>query len=232
MLSIQKARSEINIIEKYFSIGVALVACLCSPRFAMSAPGETTGALTRDEFLTAKGYINKVLLCGTFPFEDVQEALALKCPDLDPKEGQEVAEHLWAMFRNPDDADGLFAFPGIKKVLQGPTENAYVLMSFWVKIPDKYHDADVPLERLDLKLSCSFDDYVTIWINGQQAVQSKAGAFPDAPINLPLSSMRVGWNNILIQCIQLGGAWYVRGKITATDPAFLDTLQYALEKPE
>jgi len=53
---------------------------------------------------------------------------------------------------------------------------------------------------------------------------------PDAFSESPLL-LKIGWNQLIIKVVQNAGNWQFAGKLSCSDPGFLQKLEFASEKP-
>jgi beta-galactosidase len=121
---------------------------------------------------------------------------------------------------------GRFALQGPQ--LSGASDNSVTYLSFWVQSPRSLDnlliEPNVP--KLDLKLDTL--DQVELFLNGKSVLAHAAGGKNILAAGLPLQQ---GWNQFLVRLVHLGGENTFSAKLTSSDPAFLDSLHSALQKP-
>lgn len=150
-------------------------------------------------------------------------------PQVDPgerarfRENEHIQDLRWVSLRA--EANGL--------VLNGPplsggSGNSVTYLSFWVQSPRSLDnllmEPNVP--KLDLTLKSK--DAVELFLNGKSVFARAGGGENAVASGLPLQQ---GWNHFLVRLVHGSGDDTFSAKFTSSDPAFLDLLHSALQKP-
>jgi beta-galactosidase len=80
------------------------------------------------------------------------------------------------------------------------------------------------------KVDLAFEshDAIELFLNGKSVLAHSAGGENAVASGLP---MQQGWNHFLVRVVYKAGDDTFSAKLTSSDPAFLDSLHSALQKP-
>jgi beta-galactosidase len=82
------------------------------------------------------------------------------------------------------------------------------------------------IPKLDLTLESK--DAIKLFLNGKSVLDCPAGGENAIASGLPLQQ---GWNHFLVKLVHKNGDDLFSARLAASDPAFLDALHSALQKP-
>src|SRR5260370_15542260 len=99
---------------------------------------------------------------------------------------------------------------------------------------------DKPLDDLLFELNytkLSFtdgrDDGCHVWLNGELLDNNEpTGSLDPEAFTINPLLLKLGWNQLVIKVVQVGGDWKFAGKFSCTDFNFLQKLSFATEKPK
>ncbi len=182
---------------------------------------------SQNGFIDMKGRLVRALVCGSFAWTNEEDVYAAKLPAGSIKEGNKLDGRRW---RLRDAVSGTFDFK--KEPMEGPDENAYAYLAVWIKSPKPLSDLLSEPNLPKLSFTYGADDGCELWLNGNRlAVHDRhgpldVGMFSENPLLLKL-----GWNQLVIKVVQIGGEWKFAGKFECSDPGFLSKLEFAAQKP-
>jgi beta-galactosidase len=112
--------------------------------------------------------------------------------------------------------------------LSSPSDNSIVYLSFWVQSPRSLDNLLIEPNVPKLDLTFESKDAVELFLNGKNVLVRPAGGENAIASALPLQQ---GWNHFLVRLAHKEGDDNFSARLTSSDPAFLDTLHSALQKP-
>jgi hypothetical protein len=112
--------------------------------------------------------------------------------------------------------------------LFGPSDNSVVYLSFWVQSPRSLDNLLVEPNVPKLDLTLEGKDAIELFLNGKSVLARPAGGENAIASGLPLQQ---GWNHFLVRLVHKTGDGIFSAKLTSNDPAFLEALHSAFEKP-
>jgi beta-galactosidase len=110
----------------------------------------------------------------------------------------------------------------------GPVDNSVVYLSFWVQSPRSLDNLLIEPNVPKLDLTFESKDVVELFLNGKSVVARPAGGENAIASGLPLQQ---GWNHFLVKLVHKNGDNAFSARLTSNDPAFLNALHSALQKP-
>jgi hypothetical protein len=110
----------------------------------------------------------------------------------------------------------------------GPADNSVVYLSFWVQSPRSLDNLLIEPNVPKLDLTFESKDVVELFLNGKSVVARPAGGENAIASGLPLQQ---GWNHFLVKLVHKNGDNAFSARLTSNDPAFLNALHSALQKP-
>jgi len=173
-------------------------------------------------FIDLNGRLIRALICGSFAFADSKEAYNVIPPTGEIKEEAALDGRKW----QTHDADGNGVFDFKNGLVTGPQENTFAYLAVWIKsskpLDDLLSEPDLP--RLSFIYGC--DDGCQIWLNGKLlASNERTGPLGAEDFNLNYLPLKLGWNQLVIKVVQVGGEWKFAGKFSCTDLNFLSKLE-------
>jgi hypothetical protein len=139
------------------------------------------------------------------------------------RENERVQDLRWVSLRT--EATG-FTLHGPS--LSGPSDNSVVYLSFWVQSPRSLDNLLIEPNVPKLDLTFESKDAVELFLNGKSVLVHPAAGENAFAAGLPLQQ---GWNHFLVRLVHKNGDDTFSAKLTSSDPAFLDALHSALQKP-
>jgi len=112
--------------------------------------------------------------------------------------------------------------------LSGAPDNSVVYLSFWVQSPRSLDNLLIEPNVPKLDLALESKDGVELFLNGKSILTYAAGGENAIAAGLPLQQ---GWNHFLVKLVHANGDDGFSARLVASDPAFLDALHSALQKP-
>lgn len=182
------------------------------------------GAVTvSGDAVSKSGELTRALGVGRFPAPDSDPDKAFVDPTLGDtfRVDTEVVGKKWAVLTADNDS---FHLRG-EGALSGSDTNSVTYLSFWVLSPRSLDDLLIEPNTPKLDLDLKASDACEIWLNGKSVLKTSDGGTASG---LPLQR---GWNHFLIRALHRTGDPSVRAKLICNQPAFLDELKSALQKP-
>jgi hypothetical protein len=112
--------------------------------------------------------------------------------------------------------------------LSGSSDNSVVYLSFWVQSPRALDNLLIEPNIPKLDLTFETRDAVEFFLNGKSVLALSPGGANTVASGLPLQQ---GWNHFLVKLVHTNGDDTFSARLTSSDPAFLDALHSALQKP-
>ena len=183
---------------------------------------------SQDGFLDMQGRLMRALVCGSFGFSDPQAVYAGQLPAGEIKAGAGLAGQTWQV--RDAGHGGVFDFKN--GLVEGPQNNAFAYVAFWIKSPKPLNDLLSEPNLPKLSFTYGSDDGCELWLNGELlATHDRSGPLdPEMFSENPLL-LKLGWNQLVIRVVQLNGEWKFTGRFGSSDVTFLSKLQFATEKP-
>jgi beta-galactosidase len=182
----------------------------------------------QNEFLDLDGRLVRALVCGSFALTNVADAYGneLSVGEVSPR-GQ-VDGHRWHLHDAGDD--GVFDFR--KGLVRGPQENCYAYLAIWIKSDKPLNDLLSEPNLPKLSFTYGSDDGCQVWLNGELlANHQRTGPLEPEAFTINPLLLKLGWNQLVIKVVQVGGQWQFAGKFGCSDLNFLNHLEFAAEKP-
>jgi hypothetical protein len=183
----------------------------------------------QSEFIDFGGRLVKALVCGSFGFSDSKEAYSRPLPSGKIQPGKMWEGRGWIL--RPADKDGVFDFK--HGLVFGPTENAFAYLAVWIKSPKPLNDLLSEPNLPKLAFNYGSDDGCEVWLNGKLlATHDRTEPLdPEMFSENPLL-LQLGWNQLVVKVVQLGGEWKFSGRFNCSDMNFLSKLEFAAEPPD
>lgn len=176
------------------------------------------------------GTITNALVLGSFDATDLKQAADGNWVNPASPNGVKLysksQDKQWQVAKSEN---GVFDIA--KSPITGSSKHAVAYLSLWVFSPRPLDDLLIEPNMPSVNLEVAADDAAQAWLNGKQIINYirqgslAGGAKADA------LKLHQGWNHLLIKAINVEGAWKLTAKLTSSQPAFLNELQSALEKP-
>jgi beta-galactosidase len=183
----------------------------------------------QSEFMDLGGRLVRALICGSFGVADAHDAYTGKPPAGEIKEDAALDGRKWKA-HNADN-NGIFDFSN--GLVKGPQENAFAYVAIWIKSPKPLNDLLSEPNLPKLFFTYGSDDGCQFWLNGELlASHERTGPLDSEAFTINPLLLKLGWNQLVIKVVQVGGGWKFTGKFGCSDPGFLQKLQLATEKPE
>ena len=197
-------------------------------RLFQDAGIETRPLAAQSEFIDFSGRLVKALVCGSFGFSESKEGYSVSLPDGKIQPGKTWAGKKWTL--RPTDKDGVFDFK--RGLIAGPTENAFAYLAVWIKSPQPLNDLLSEPNLPKLAFTYGSDDGCEVWLNGKMlATHERTGPLdPEMFSENPLL-LQLGWNQLVVKVVQLGGDWKFSGRFNCPDTSFISKLEFAAEPP-
>ncbi len=112
--------------------------------------------------------------------------------------------------------------------LSGTSDKPMVYLSFWVQSPRSLDNLLIEPNVPKLDLAFESKDEVELFLNGKSVFAGSAEGGNATASGLPLQQ---GWNHFLVKLVHANGDDSFSAKLISSDPAFLDALHSALQKP-
>jgi hypothetical protein len=117
--------------------------------------------------------------------------------------------------------------------LSGPSDNSVIYLSFWIQSPRSLDNLLIEPNVPKLDLTFASKDEVELFLNGKSVFArstrvEKPGGENAIASGLPLQQ---GWNHFLVKLVHKNGDNTFSARLISSDPAFLETLHSALQKP-
>jgi beta-galactosidase len=186
------------------NLGVAL-----SPKVDVGEPFLKNGTLVRT---LAAGHFS----AAAKPYVDPGDRARFR-------DNERVQELRWVSLRA--EANG-FTLKG--PPLSGASDNSVTYLSFWVQSPRSLDNLLIEPNVPKLDLTFGNKDAIEIFLNGKSVLAHAAGDEKAIASGLPLQQ---GWNHFLVKLAHKNGDDTFSARLTSSDPAFLDALHSALQKP-
>jgi hypothetical protein len=171
------------------------------------------------------------LACGSFPYEPDDGKLfatVTECPASDPHVGEDLNDRHWFVMKI--DQNHVFNFKDASRGFEGQKDDAYALLSIWIKLPETFNGQS--LANAGFSMQLWYDDYANLWLDGDKLGPYRTAYVEESkPAVVDLSMMHAGWNHLLMQIVQTRGGWNAGCRFISTDPAFLTAVEFAVEKP-
>lgn len=146
----------------------------------------------------------------------------------DPRAGVRAVGAAWRAMDS--DAEGRFDLRREWSGERGDDCAAY--LSFWLHSPRPLDDLLTSPDVPRLNLFADSDDGLRIWLNGALVVESGQVQGLGGRIHESRAlAIRQGWNHFLVKVAQSRGDWAFSLKLDSSDPAYLRSLTFALERP-
>jgi hypothetical protein len=139
------------------------------------------------------------------------------------RDNERVQDLRWVSLRA--EANG-FTLKG--QPLSGGSDNSVTYLSFWVQSPRALDNLLIEPNVPKLDLTFESQDAIELFLNGKSVLAHTAGSAKAIASGLPLQQ---GWNHFLVRLVHKTGDDNFSAKLTSSDPAFLDALHSALQKP-
>jgi beta-galactosidase len=190
------------------NLGVGL-----SPQVDVGEPFLKNGTLVRT---LAAGHFSAAGSGATNPYVDPGDRAKFR-------NNERVQDLRWVSLRA--EATG-FALNG--PPFSGPSDNSVVYLSFWVQSPRSLDNLLIEPNVPKLDLTFESKDAVELFLNGKSILARPTGGESAIVSGLPLQQ---GWNHFLVKLVHKNGDDTFSARLTSSDPAFLDALHSALQKP-
>lgn len=182
---------------------------------------------SQNGFIDMKGRLVRALVCGSFAWTNEEGVYSAKLPDGNIKEGNGIGGRTW---RLRDASGGIFDFK--KGPMKGPDENAYAYIAVWIKSPKPLSDLLSEPNLPKLSFTYGVDDGCELWLNGNRlAVHDRHGPLDAEMFSENPLLLKLGWNQLVVKVVQVGGEWKFAGKFDCSDPGFVSKLEFAAQKP-
>jgi hypothetical protein len=113
--------------------------------------------------------------------------------------------------------------------LSGASDNSVTYLSFWVQSPRSLDNLLIEPNVPKLDFTFESEDAIELFLNGKSVLAHAAvGEKAIASSGLPLQT---GWNHFLVRLVHKTGNDIFSARLTSSDPAFLDALHSALQRP-
>ena len=112
--------------------------------------------------------------------------------------------------------------------LSGASDNSVTYLSFWVQSPRSLDNLLIEPNVPKVDLAFESQDALELFLNGKSVLTHPAGSERAVASGLPLQQ---GWNHFLVRLVHKNGDDTFSAKLTSSDPAFLEALHSALQKP-
>jgi beta-galactosidase len=190
------------------NLGVGL-----SPQVDVGEPFLKNGTLVRT---LAAGHFSAAGSTATNPYVDPGDRAKFR-------NNERVQDLRWVSLR--EEATG-FALNG--PPFSGPSDNSVVYLSFWVQSPRSLDNMLIEPNVPKLDLTFESKDAVELFLNGKSILARPTGGESAIVSGLPLQQ---GWNHFLVKLVHKNGDDTFSARLTSSDPAFLNALHSALQKP-
>ena len=183
----------------------------------------------QNEYLDVDGRLIRALVCGSFGVGDPHDAYDGKPPTGEIREDAALNNHRWRLA--DADSEGVFDFK--KGLVRGPQENAYAYLAIWIKSPKPLNDLLSEPNLPKLSFTYGSDDGCQVWLNGQLlASHERIGPLDPEAFSINPLLLKLGWNQLVIKVVQVGGEWKFAGKFSCSDVNFLSGLEFVATPPD
>lgn len=192
--------------------------------------GLELGEIASDtKFMDVGGHLIRALVCGSFAVTNIDEAYNGKAPTSEIRENARFQKRHWTL-QNADNS-GVFDFKA-DGMVRGDLENAYAYLAVWIKSSKPLNDLLAEPNLPKLSFTYGSDDGCEVFLNGELLSSHKREGplDPDAFSESPLL-LKIGWNQLVIKVVQISGNWQFAGRLSCSDPGFLQKLEFASSKP-
>jgi hypothetical protein len=125
------------------------------------------------------------------------------------------------------------AFDFKNGLVSGPQENALAYLAVWIKSSKPLNDLLSEPNLPKLSFTYGSDDGCELWLNGELlATHERHGPLDSEAFTINPLLLKLGWNQLVIKVVQVGGEWKFASKFSCSDFNFLQKLEFAKEKPE
>jgi beta-galactosidase len=184
------------------------------------------------DVINVDGDLTGALVAGSFPVSSFDEGLAASV--IDPSSGPSIHAgakapqgRVWTVSQNNGT---VFDFKKLK--LPGPTDLAVAYLSFWVFSTKQLDNFLAESNLPKLSIAAASDDSAEIWLNGKSIAKNlHRGPIEMNKFQVPSVLLQKGWNHFLVKVIQDTGEWQFKATFQCDQPAYLNSLDSALEKP-
>ncbi len=179
-------------------------------------------------FIDSKGRLVRALVCGSFGWSNENEAYSGALPAGKMNPGATLDGRTWKL--EAASHDGVFDFKN--GLVDGPDENSYAYVAIWIKSPKPLNDLLSEPNLPKLSFTYGSDDGCELWLNGVRLATNRR----DGPLDPAMFSenpllLKLGWNQLVVRVVQLGGDWKFAGSFDCSDESFLSKLEFASHKP-
>jgi beta-galactosidase len=180
-------------------------------------------------FMDAEGHLMRALVCGSFPVTNMDEAYTGKLPNGEVREGGRFDGRHWSLH----DADRAGVFDLKNGMVRGEQENAYAYIAVWIKSSKPLNDLLSEPNLPKLVFTYGADDGCEVYLNGEllSSHRREGPLEPEVFSENPLL-LKLGWNQLVVKVVQIGGNWQFAGKFACSDSQFLQKLEFATEMPQ
>jgi beta-galactosidase len=176
-------------------------------------------------FIDSNGHLRRALVCGGF---ETANPYSGKMPKEPIKENASLENRRWKI--RETDSSSVFDFKS--GMVEGSLENSVAYLAFWVKSPKPLNDLLSEPNLPKLSFTYGSDDGCELFLNGELiASHRREGPLEPAAFSENPLLLKLGWNQIVIKVVQIGGDWKFAGKFGCSDENFLQKLDFAAEKP-
>lgn len=139
------------------------------------------------------------------------------------RDNERVQDLRWVTLRA---ASAGFALNG--PPLSGVADNSVVYLSFWVQSPRSLDNLLIEPNVPKLDIAFQARDGLDLFLNGKSVAVRTSGDDTAIASGLPLQQ---GWNHFLVKLMHKSGDDTFAAKLMSSDPALLEALHSALQKP-
>jgi hypothetical protein len=139
------------------------------------------------------------------------------------RNNERVQDLRWVSLRAGESGFNLNGSP-----LSGPSDKSVAYLSFWVQSPRSLDNLLIEPNVPKLDLTFESKDAVELFLNGKSIFAGPARGGNASASGLPLQQ---GWNHFLVKLVHANGDDSFSARLISSDPAFLDALHSALQKP-
>ena len=184
---------------------------------------------SQNGFMDMRGRLVRALVCGSFAWSNEDEVYSGTLPAGEIKDGAKLDGRTWKL--EAASNKGVFDFK--KGLVNGPEDNAYAYLAVWIKSPKPLSDLLSEPNLPKLSLTYGADDGCELWLNGNRlATHNRHGPLDPAMFAENPLLLKLGWNQLVVKVVQLGGEWQFAGKFDCSDASFLSKLEFAARRPK
>jgi beta-galactosidase len=171
------------------------------------------------------GTLVRTLAAGHFKAEETGATTTYVDPADRAKfrNNERVQDLRWVSLRAGESGFNLNGSP-----LSGPSDKSVIYLSFWVQSPRSLDNLLIEPNVPKLDFAFESKDAVELFLNGKSIFAGRAGGGNASAPGLPLQQ---GWNHFLVKLVHANGDDSFSARLISSDPAFLDALHSALQKP-